>query len=409
MTVLMVGLSLSILEKLKKDSDYEIIVMDSWEQYNNYSFDKKKYQIIQETYIADITNPNYYLPVLNEIKEKYIIDGVIPSRDYAVRTAAIIAEKLGKKGIGFEKAKILTNKYFLRKACEEYSIPHPRFRQIDSEKEIAEFIKDKQLILKPTRLQASIGISRIETKEDISDAWERTSSAREESAKEIEFGQEKEYVVEEYVGGQEYSVEALVDDGKIVFINITEKEIFEDSFVEKGHIVPANIDERLIEQFENEETNLVSKIGITNGMLHTEWKVENNKIYLIECAARMPGDYIFELIQYSYDFNYVDAYMKMMCGKKYDIKRVNSRVSQIKYFEAVPGILRDIDGIENLLEDYVVDWCLYKNIGEEIKPVNSSWDRVGYFIVVADDYDDLERLTNKILANVKFITQVEEK
>ena len=40
------------------------------------------------------------------------------------------------------------------------------------------------------------------TKEDISDAWERTSSAREESAKEIEFGQEKEYVVEEYVGGQ---------------------------------------------------------------------------------------------------------------------------------------------------------------------------------------------------------------
>lgn len=267
MTVLMVGLSLSILEKLKKDSDYEIIVMDSWEQYNNYSFDKKKYQIIQETYIADITNPNYYLPVLNEIKEKYIIDGVIPSRDYAVRTAAIIAEKLGKKGIGFEKAKILTNKYFLRKACEEYSIPHPRFRQIDSEKEIAEFIKDKPLILKPTRLQASIGISRIETKEDISDAWERTSSAREESAKEIEFGQEKEYVVEEYVGGQEYSVEALVDDGKIVFINITEKEIFEDSFVEKGHIVPANIDERLIEQFENEETNLVSKIGITNGII----------------------------------------------------------------------------------------------------------------------------------------------
>lgn len=71
--------------------------------------------------------------------------------------------------------------------------------------------------------------------------------------------------------------------------------------------------------------------------------------------------------------------------------------------------MRDIDGIENLLEDYVVDWCLYKNIGEEIKPVNSSWDRVGYFIVVADDYEDLERLTNKILANVKFITQVEEK
>lgn len=271
MTVLMIGLSLSILEKLKKDSAYEIIVMDSWEQYNKYNFDKKKYQLVQETYVADITTPNDYLSVLNEIKGKYMIDGVIPSRDYAVRTAAIIAEKLGQKGIGLNKAKVLTNKFFLRKACEKYSIPHPRFRQIDSEKEIVEFIKDKPLILKPTRLQASIGISRIETEADVSVAWKRTSFARKESAEDVEFGQEKEYVLEEYVGGQEYSVEALVDDGKIVFINITEKEIFEDSFVEKGHIVPANIDERLKGRLENEETNLVNKFELTNGILHTEW------------------------------------------------------------------------------------------------------------------------------------------
>ena len=138
------------------------------------------------------------------------------------------------------------------------------------------------------------------------------------------------------------------------------------------------------------------------------WKVENNRIYLIECAARMPGDYIFDLIQYSYDFNYVDAYMKMMCGEKYITNQINRRVSQIKYFEASSGILTDIDGIESLLEDYIVDWCLYKNIGDEIKSVNSSWDRVGYFIVVADDYKDLERLTNKVLENVKFITQEEK-
>lgn len=405
MTVLMIGMSLSILEKLKYESDYKLIIVEEKEQFIKYQFDPNAYPGILDVYTSNYMNTDEYMPLIYELKSKYKIDGVIPTKDYAVRAAAKIADLLGLRGIGGDKAKILTNKYLLREACEKYNIPHPRYREINSMDEIGEFMEDKPLILKPTRLQASIGISKIVSRDDILNSWERTTSARKKLGTEIELGKENEYVLEEYVDGQEYSVEVLVDNGVIVFMNITEKSIFEESFVEKGHVAPANVPQHLKDKFINEETNLVERIGVMYGMLHSEWKVENEELYLIECAARMPGDYIFDLIQYSYGFNYADSYMKLMAGEKYEINQDNRNVSKITYFESEPGVLDEIEGIENLLEDYVVDWCIFKNIGDEICNVNSSWDRVGYFIVVADNYEKLEKFTNKIVSNVKFITR----
>jgi hypothetical protein len=57
------------------------------------------------------------------------------------------------------------------------------------------------------------------------------------------------------------------------------------------------------------------------------------------------------------------------------------------------------------LQPEVADWSIDKKIGDKIGKINSSWDRAGYFIVTADDYQRVEEISQNILNSIKFIVE----
>ncbi|EAG7605018.1 hypothetical protein BLI19_14480, partial [Listeria monocytogenes] len=98
------------------------------------------------------------------------------------------------------------------------------------------------------------------------------------------------------------SSEYLVKDGKIVFKNITYKEgIDNQECIEIAHHIPAIKNVEVEKEMYNQINKLIEKANIGTTVLHAEWKVEKNIPVLIECAARMPGDYISNGISSSYN------------------------------------------------------------------------------------------------------------
>ncbi len=403
--ILMIGLSVSTLNKFREREDIDIYVLEEEDICEKNKLYEYKNPVIKELIIAKYLESDEFIPIAEKLNEQIKFDGVVPARDYSVRAVAKISEILGLPGIGAENGKILTNKCLLRLACEKYNIPHPLFKKVNSIEDIYEFYDGKPLIFKPATLQASIGISKINSKSDIEEAWERTTNAQELHSNTVSRKLNREHIVEEYIDGQEYSIETFVKDGKVIFNNITEKITFDKTFVERGHIVPANLKNDVKDKLIREKINLVEKLGIKASLLHSEWKVYNEQPYLIECAARVPGDYIFELIEQAYEFKFIDTYFAILCNDNFKINEENSKVSSIRFFNAEPGILKEIEGMESLMQPEVVDWSIDKRIEDRIGKVNSSWDRVGYFIVTADNYESLEEISQNILSSIKFTVE----
>ena len=97
-------------------------------------------------------------------------------------------------------------------------------------------------------------------------------------------------LVEEFVEGKEYSVEAIAHRGAVALILITEK--FKSDlpyFDEVGHIANPAIDPDLEEEIRRFITVLIEAMQFHNGMAHIEIIHNKDGIYLVEIAARPAG------------------------------------------------------------------------------------------------------------------------
>ncbi|MGI2326998.1 ATP-grasp domain-containing protein [Planococcus sp. YIM B11945] len=121
--------------------------------------------------------------------------------------------------------------------------------------------------------------------------------------------QEFPYLMESHLDGQEFSCEAFIHDGEIMFLNITE-------YVKLGHsnFVPASPKlEEWRPQIREQIQKLVDSFEIKYGVIHPEYFISHDgTLNFGEVAARVPGGHIFDLIERAYGFNAFQA--QILCS-----------------------------------------------------------------------------------------------
>ncbi|MCG8698526.1 MAG: ATP-grasp domain-containing protein, partial [Bacteroidales bacterium] len=176
--------------------------------------------------------------VILEKCRKIQIDGVISiSSDLTIRTVNYVAEKMGLVGNTAQCTIQTTNKSVMRKVLFEKGAKCPRFVVLKDETEID---KTKHLnlplIVKPVDRSGSRGITLIREENILKDAIERASN----------ISYNREVVVEEFIEGQEVSVECITWQGKHHFLTITDKETSgAPYFVELGQYQPTHLDKTI--------------------------------------------------------------------------------------------------------------------------------------------------------------------
>lgn len=205
--------------------------------------------------------------------------------DLATVTVNYVADKLGLTGNSINCTEKSTNKYLMRKAFYENNIPTPGFEIVENEMQLEKINKLKlPVIAKPTDRSGSRAITKIEKIEELPEAIKNA----------IENSFEKRAIVEEYIDGDEFSVEGITYNGKHEFLTITRKATSgAPHFIETGHIEPAGISKEKQEEIENVVRKALDALEITNSATHTEFKITpKGEIRIIEIGARMGGDCI---------------------------------------------------------------------------------------------------------------------
>ncbi|MDE9453250.1 ATP-grasp domain-containing protein [Xenorhabdus bovienii] len=291
---------------------------------------------------------NEALSVAIEINKTEKFNAVIPLREYAVPLCNDIATELGLLKIGRLASRCFRDKYLLRTTLSQMNLKYikqPNFLRIENIDDLYEFYNKQGLcIIKPSNKQATVGVFKIISKDQISEFYQKSVNADEPGRLASDRKLIWEYQAEQLIEGSEYSVEMFVKNGNIIFFNVT-KKITDDGAVpfEIGHMLPVSIfDAHQSKAFRAVCEELVNVMEVENSVLHSEWMVSGNEIFLIECAARAPGGHITDLLNNSYEFQFFHQYLNLMMGLELSEFSSPSRITAIRQFTPARGIVKEV-------------------------------------------------------------------
>lgn len=317
---------------------------------------------------------------------------VVPLVEDATVFAARLAERYGLPGAGLGAAQLLRDKSLLREVTRAAGVPNPESRAADGPERVRAFMAARPgpAVLKPADRQGSVGTRILWSAQEVDDAWAECvaeCAAVHDSVWVPDRPAPVRMLVERYVRGHEYSVEMLVSQGRILFGNVTGKDLYPGSWpVERGHLVPADIGTDL-ETLLREQTELVVRaVGFGTGVVHCEWIVEDGRPYLVECAGRFPGDEIVELIEWAYDVELVRAYLTLLKDERLDgpLPRRAGQHAAIRFLHAGPGVIDSVGGLDDAhAVPHVISCKVLAEPGARARAPRHSLDRVGFAISCA--------------------------
>ena len=250
---------------------------------------------------------DYFYPISIIEKEEILkkcmeigIDGITTiASDLAAVTVNYVAEYMKLSGNSMECTKRSTNKYQMRQAFVKDGIPTPHFAVIKTNSNV-EQVKGftYPLIVKPTDRSGSRAIKKIETEEELLPAIS--------AAMEVSF--EHRAIVEEYIEGEEFSMEGISSHGQHEFLTVTRKSTTgAPHYIETGHIEPAGLASEMVLQIQEMLRKALDALGVTDSATHSEFKITPDKqVRIIEIGARMGGDCIgSHLVELSTGYDYL--------------------------------------------------------------------------------------------------------
>lgn len=382
--LLIIGASILQLPAIKKAKEMGlyVAVLDFNPNAVGISFADKYFN-------ASTMDENAVLEVAKEFKP----DGIMTlATDMPMRGVAKVSDTLGLHSISYETAVKATDKYDMIKAFEEHNVPAPWFYLIKNIEEL-NLIKDKvtyPCIMKPTDNAGSHGVVKINSFEELIEKYEYSHSC----------SRRGNVIVEEYLDGEEVSVEVMVVDGKVNILQITDKlTTGAPYFVEMGHSQPSRLDIDIQDKIKDVAERACKAVGINKGPAHVEMKVTSQgQAKMIELGARMGGDNITtHLVPLSTGIDMVECTIKTALGETVDVTPKLNCGSAIRYFEAPFGKIKSIEGVEEALKiDGVKQISFTKNIGEESTPIHCSNDRIGFVIAQAETVEEAINICEKV-------------
>ena len=325
------------------------------------------------------------------VVEKYSISAIVTAAtDKTLLMMAKIAEKFDLPFFSEETAVISTDKFLMKKVFRENNLPCAKGSLV---KEIDDSHK-YPLILKPRDNSGSRGIIFCESKQEAENGL----------AEAFAFSKKDSILVEEFIGGKEYSIEALHFNGQTHVLQMTEKITTPHPYnVELGHIQPAELSFEIQNEIEKLVAETADALKFQNCASHTELKINDDGIFLIETSPRLGGDFITsKLVPLSTGINMEKALIEIALGLIPQIEAVQNRASAVFYFDfKKEKVINTAFLNEFKSRKGVEDFAFTLSEGMPIPKIKNSLDRYGYIILTADNRKTLLELADGYLEEIE--------
>ncbi len=304
-------------------------------------------------------------------------DGVITICDYYIDTAAQVARALDLPVAFPAQVELERRKDLVREALERAGLPNPRFRITRDWEETLQAANaiGYPLVIKPTDLASSAFVRFIHNEAELREAFDALAAFPRNFRDQQRSGL---YLLEEYMTGEEVSVEACTVNGETTIIGITDKSVTAfPYFVEDGHMFPAQLDPAVAEAVTDLVRGALAAVGHDHGISHTEVKITPAGPRIVEINPRLGGNFIAELVQRVTGIDLLEATLQLALNQRPKLTPVPTGIASAAIKFIIPpqeGYITGVSGTESLDNDPAVQrWVLNPVIGTRVdRPIDNA-------------------------------------
>tara|TARA_Y100000768_G_C23983095_1_gene687051 strand:- start:443 stop:1579 length:1137 start_codon:yes stop_codon:yes gene_type:complete len=333
---------------------------------------------VHEFYNIDITKKNKILEIC---RKKEIIKVLSFNSEAVLKTVFWLNNKIDNSNTINKKINFISDKAKLRNFLKKNKFPYPKFYSFNNLKLINKNFFPA--VVKPSIGSGSKGVFYSKNFSEFEKDFSKNRDF---------FKYPKKILLEEYINGTEYAADGWINNqGKVIIGAISKK---------KRSKLPNLFDLSLVINIENKKIKkktlyflqkFFEKLKIKNSPFHLEFKIQNNKIFLIDFSLRGAGFSVYsEILSEIVGQNTDQIIIDIFFNKNFTIRQSNKKKFYLLFFDK-----SKVQNIKNNLKKIELFKSFYKVIFYKIEKKKTNF-RLGHILLQNENYKILRKEISKL-------------
>ncbi|HRE27564.1 MAG TPA: ATP-grasp domain-containing protein [Anaerolineales bacterium] len=226
------------------------------------------------------------------------VDTLVALDDFDVETAGLLRAHLRLPGQGETAARAFRDKLTMRELARAAGVRVPEYTRVVNYDELRDFMArvPAPWVLKPRSEASAMGIRKLHEAEQLWRALDQLGDTQ------------SYFVLEQFVPGDVFHVDSLVDNGRPVFSRASAYARPPMNVYHEGGVFGSRTlatDAALTQGLLEINTRTLAALGMVRGANHAEFirGHADGELYFLECAARVGGANIAEMVEYASGVN----------------------------------------------------------------------------------------------------------
>ena len=286
-----------------------------------------------------------------------------------------------------EAAHMASDKLLMRRRFKECGVPSPEF--FEAGEDFVQKLEQGEgaqvsfpQVVKPCDNMGARGCQLVRNDDELLVALKEALS----------YSRTKRAIVEDYMEGPEFSIDALVVDGRVTITGFADRHIyFAPHFVELGHTMPSSLLADKKDEVVRVFCDGVRALGLTNGAAKGDVKLTKSGAMIGEIAARLSGGYMSGwTFPYASGFDLTREALKIALGCPAEFAGITevkpSKVSAERAFISLPGVVESVYGANQAQAcPFVKDVFFRVGQGDEVSFPRNNVEKCGNVISLSED------------------------
>ena len=357
----------------------------------------------------DFRNPAACAVRVAAFAKAHPLDAVVGVDEDTAVVAATVASGLGLPHNPVAAVLAARHKGRMRKMLARAHVPAPahRLRTLDEDPLRAAQDARYPCVLKPTFLAASRGVIRANDASEFLIAWRRIAEILREPDVSRRGGEPAaEILVEQFIPGFEVAVEGLLTAGQLRVLAVFDKPDPLDGpfFEETIYVTPSRLPAATQERIVRVAGEGAAALGLLDGPVHAELRVNDAGVWLIEVAARSIGGLCSRTLRFGAGMSLDELILRHALGLEVEgVARESGAAGVMMIPSPGDGVLEGVDGLEEARRvPDIAEVTISAHTGQRLIPLPEGSRYLGFLFARASTPELAEAALRQAHAKLRF-------
>ena len=345
----------------------------------------------------DFLRPRRAVRAIEAFARSYPLDAVVAVDDDGTLLAAAAAKALGLPHNPLTAVATTRNKHRLRRKVSAAGLLSPRFERLSIEDDPVQAAPRMPFpcVLKPLHLAASRGVMRADDAEQFVVAFKRLAAIL-RAPDVVQRGSRlaRHLLVEAFIPGAEVALEGLLTGGELAVLAVFDKPDPLDGpfFEETLYVTPSRLPAGVQADLAACTAKAAAAIGLREGPVHAEWRVNEHGAWLLEIAARSIGGLCSRVLQFGAGVSLEALILMHASGADVAAYKRESAAAGVMMLP-IPrrGVLCAVDGQDEARRiPGIVGLTITIALGQEVVPLPEGVQYLGFLFARGDTPAEVE-------------------